>query len=631
MKHGSWVPEFITPKFLSQSGSQRTISPKDLIKNTSGIAIIGDPGSGKSVAMTHLAMLLLSTTNEMRIPLFLTKEIEHYLDDQKEKNIEDIFIYFFNEFNKHLSTGNSHHAREVFEKLIDEERLVVFIDGIDEIDRSLKSKGGRDGIVSYLFHIFGTHQGLQRCQFIISSRINRYEECKMREWDNRYEPVLWDEKTIKIYFGKASGIKKILKTTSDRKTLLGLFQLPMFCFLTYQLSERKSNFLTESVGPKRMMDVLPDEPTYLYTRFLTKSWFQRDAVRDTEKLKEALALLGLKIPRFSSTRDQVLKDFEKHFGIGRPQAESIYGTLVDAGIIRGETQADYVKFSHESYSEYFAAYGIFTLLQSFKKNTERNSNNPGNNLAKKKKSIFDSIGYVLPTVEIYSFLRDLSSGYIHTRKEFPGGTGLRLEDVLIILQEALRKYQQELMGNKRVTDETKNLFIVLLQMIRGYLYRAETDDEIKSNIEESLEDIKKTLQDCCSKKDIILRREAAATLAGLDDGEELKKVIKMMLKDNDSYNYHKSFVSRVWGVVEGDQHAKNNARKKAWEIIKSKKGHRPKLKILNIFSLAQFSNHKDDISALEKIKNETEPSDLTSTIDEAIKLIRKNIDDQGDQ
>jgi hypothetical protein len=625
------IPSLITPKFIPRNGSKKAITPKQLIQSNEGIAIIGDTGCGKSVAQTFLAKFLLKKENEKRIPLFIKDEIKYALNNQKEKNIGNIITHIFDKFNRFIDTKNSNHASEVLKKLAEESRLVIFIDGIDEIDRTLKSKSG-DGIVFYLNQVIMKLPYLSRCQFIVSSRKNRYEDCKMEMWNNKYEPIHWDKKRIFQYFNISPEIIAIFTSTRKKKTLLNLFRLPMFCYLTYQLVKGQSDFLNEEVDQKRMEEVLPAEHTYLYTRFLTKSWLRRDAVKDKEVLLEALSFLAPKISGHYTGEDEIWSSFQEYFGIELNKAKEIYSGLVDAGIILREDDKDYVKFSHESYREYFVAYRIFKLLISFKERKNEFFKDVGN-LTEKGRSFFDEIGSVLPTVEIYTFLRDLSSGYIHTRKQFPGKRGLKFYDVLVILDVALRGYEQDL-KKRKAPDEIKNIFIVLLQLIRGYLYR-KSDDKIASNIDESLDKIKATLQTCCRKEDIILRREAAATLAGLDNRSELEKVIADMIDNKDFYNYHRSFIYKVWGVVEGDQDKIRNASRTAWEIINSNEGHRPKLKILNIFSLAQFSNQQNDIYKLEELKKENEKKKrennqeydefLNWVIDESIKLIERRI------
>jgi hypothetical protein len=108
-----------------------------------------------------------------------------------------------------------------------------------------------------------------------------------------------------------------------------------------------------------------------------------------------------------------------------------------------------------------------------------------------------------------------------------------------------------------------------------------------------------------------------------------------MIKDTDAYASHQAFMYKVWGVVKNDEDSVRNASKTAWEIIESNEGHRPKLRILNIFSLAQFSNLQDDITRLERLKkNNLEKKEkygqaydeyLTEVIDQSIKLIKKRI------
>ncbi len=625
------IPVFISPRFIRKNGSTGTITPKRLLQKKRGIAIIGEPGFGKSVAQIHLAKAVTKEKNSKSIPLFIRNDITDFSTDQKNTSnggiIKHILDYVRDRFKGFLGADN---ASSVLKKLVQERRLIIFIDGIDEINIALMRKSGK-GIVYYLEQIMMQIPGLSDCQFIVSCRKNRFEDCKLSMWNNWYELEPWSESKIMRYFKKHEEITKILENSEARNSLLDLFRVPLFCFLTYRLVKGPTNFLNEPVDGKKMIYLLPKETTYLYTRYLTKSIFKRVGVEDTEKLLDALSILAPKISESNCKDNEILEVFQDYFKINIQKAKEIYSKLVDLGIIYREDILAYVSFSHESYKEYFVAYHIFKLLKSFKE--RKNAFIRMSEMTEEGKRWLDGIGTVLPNIGTYSFLRHLSSGYIHTRLQFPREKGLNLSDILEILQVALNRYEIDLNGKKRLPDEIKNIFIVLLQLIRGYLYQEKNDSNIKSYISDLADSIKMTLGMCCKKKDIILRREAAATLAGIDL-TELKKVIDHMIGDADSYDYHRTFISKVWGVVENDTEAIRNASKIAWEIILSDEGHRPKLRMLNIFSLAQFSNLQEDIHRLEKLKSnleergEPEHTDyqfLTRVIGESINRINERI------
>jgi hypothetical protein len=161
----------------SRGGLRREKSLSNAIKNSSEriIQLEGDPGSGKSVALRHLALKMAKNASKSRslksiIPLYLNlKELsrDHKREDINRSLIESFVL-------KTLKRTNDRNIEEFLEKEfslgIEDGTWFFLFDSFDEIPEVLSSTEEDDIVKSYAEAISDFLGGLSKCRGVVASR-----------------------------------------------------------------------------------------------------------------------------------------------------------------------------------------------------------------------------------------------------------------------------------------------------------------------------------------------------------------------------------------------------------------------------------------------------------------------------
>lgn len=109
-----------------------TTNIKDVFQNSNLITIIGDAGSGKSTIIKYL--FLNAIRSDYKIPI----KVELRYLNGTDKGVEDYIIDNIIKY-ENIATSN-----QIIKRMLTSGRFVIFLDGYDELDSSIKSRIARE-------------------------------------------------------------------------------------------------------------------------------------------------------------------------------------------------------------------------------------------------------------------------------------------------------------------------------------------------------------------------------------------------------------------------------------------------------------------------------------------------------
>lgn len=109
-----------------------TTNIKDVFQNSNLITIIGDAGSGKSTIIKYL--FLNAIRSDYKIPI----KVELRYLNGTDKGVEDYIIDNIIKY-ENIATSN-----QIIKRMLTSGRFVIFLDGYDELDGSIKSRIARE-------------------------------------------------------------------------------------------------------------------------------------------------------------------------------------------------------------------------------------------------------------------------------------------------------------------------------------------------------------------------------------------------------------------------------------------------------------------------------------------------------
>lgn len=178
--------EFEPPQDELKRGSSKTFSIEYALNNFNNIAILGDPGSGKSTVLKYLARKVCqnrSTTHLYSdlVPIIIkgsefakyvqttSKQLAEYIIDHIEKKYELLFT-----------------------KKLETDQLLVLVDGIDEINIANIRHDVVNRINAFIAHY-------PNIKIIVSSRLVGYKETRLNGFFNHLKVLEFGEEQIKNF------------------------------------------------------------------------------------------------------------------------------------------------------------------------------------------------------------------------------------------------------------------------------------------------------------------------------------------------------------------------------------------------------------------------------------------------
>jgi hypothetical protein len=628
--------KLVAPRFSPVSSSEETVAQRIGVEALSGVrqnlAITGPAGSGKSIALVQL-LLAIMERHPQRVPiLVLPDDVKLMIGKRSEWTVSEVEECLFTSFRRVplSSPMNEEDAKAALRVWLDESRLIFAIDAIDEIDLLFDSSKQSGGFSVLLSSLLLQDEDYRKSQFAVTARTNRYYSARIGPWP-RYELREWQLPQLEAYF-KAK--PSLFAAVSGSKKLQALLSRPIMCYFMDYLGEQ---WLDERVSFNPLLprygDLIVSEPTFLYTRFIAHSLVERENL--DERAVELLGsiskevFLGRLLTRTDAI-ELIESEIEEARGTQEGEdvktiSEHILNSFVGSTLIyRISSENPYIRFMHESYLEYSVAYWLNRLISRFEENSISSIEG---RLRPTDITFFAAVGGVKPTESIYSYLRDLSCGFLH-RHHY---TNLTVDSSkLIRLMSAFQSHYYEISSSIGV-DRIENATTMLMQLLRGFLYNANRDNILQSQVSTHSEACKEMLTRFCAIDNIIVRSEAAVTLVGFGVRQELEELLSLMMADMVAFEQRKEHIRQIWGFDKYDRDSMDRARQIAWKIINSEQGFRPALRPLNVFQLAQFSDNEEDIDALLKLQerersksSESRDDFLIQMIDYSVKLIRRN-------
>ncbi len=240
----NWNPNSFTPleskvivkhqqNFLSEIRNLESVL-KGNIKPKATL-IIGEPGSGKSVAMRTFYYKLLTKSNFDRIPIYINLKDWDYSENNISNNSNKLyhFVYQYLERSKNLFAKK--FIKEYFNSLYNQGRFIFLLDSFDEIKQVIDNHEKSeliDEISSDIFHFIGN------CSCILTSREFKKPTLKFLANLTLYIQPYSEDKAINYYNDHLdkNHVKEIFKTP----LLRSLSQNPLLASLVVEYIKRNN-------------------------------------------------------------------------------------------------------------------------------------------------------------------------------------------------------------------------------------------------------------------------------------------------------------------------------------------------------------------------------------------------------
>lgn len=322
--------------------------------------LLGEPGSGKSVALRKLAKELSSETVKTgKIPIYINLK-EWSFEKEKTLTVEDLNFFIVSYLKRSDPIIKKFFFRElddketVFDKLHEYGHIYYLFDSFDEIPQVINSKENTKLIanISEVLNIFLTGARTRESQGIVASRLYKKPSREFLARTVLEIRPFNESKIIKtlenIGYRRDDLIKKLFTTRPD---LVQIAKNPFSAMLIAKYAEKHQH-------------QLPKNQSELFSVFIENSLYDiEDELVERGVTIENIIECSIKISNimFSSdggleTSIEVLQDKLPEYDI-----KNIIYLLKEAGLGRGHIKDDNIfSFSHRRIAEYFY---VHTLLE----------------------------------------------------------------------------------------------------------------------------------------------------------------------------------------------------------------------------------------------------------------------------
>lgn len=344
--------------------------------------VIGDPGAGKSTLLRFIVLDILNTSPQLEniskkfgnlLPVWLPFAfITKHLNQDDTLSISEILRLWFKSYDKEA-------LYEVAKEALEDERLFLVIDGIDEWNNFASAQLALSKIE--------TARNLFDCKILYSSRPFGFRMLKDHFTDLKILHLagfsnLQQKQFIENWYGKWNSLQSL-----DSETDFSILQSENFIKELNQTGELKKlaetplllsiliiQKLRDSILPKNRLEALKDITQYLINKHPVKRHNDAAIIQDPHPeidFKEIFCELAIQI-QIQSNDGVILKvDAQRaiqnyliqYADYDKAKAKLRSRELLDVGAnnfgIIVEKSADEIAFSHKQFQEYLAAQYLF--------------------------------------------------------------------------------------------------------------------------------------------------------------------------------------------------------------------------------------------------------------------------------
>lgn len=315
-----------------------------------GVVVIGEPGSGKSVSLRHMALMeakqaLRGRSDKLPVYLNLGTWIS-VTSDGSPVSFRDFIV---NEFGYANYRSSLLHSR--LDYYLERRRIVFYLDGLDELRRDPIDQQER------LKHLKNFMEAWPDTRFIFACRSLAYpKEFGLQEI--LIKP--FDDSRIRRFFKKALPSSRLYRSLVDQliqnRPLYELCQNPFYLNLL-ALYIRHNQFL-------------PTNTAQLFQFFLSQ-FLQRELSRDPKgsaSSPEAFELVHSTLAHYMSVREQTTTvDYDQFLSSLPVYQRDLFDRAVrfsiEGGLLEINIASNALRFSHYRFQEYFTALGLIDILR----------------------------------------------------------------------------------------------------------------------------------------------------------------------------------------------------------------------------------------------------------------------------